>query len=69
MFEASEIKIIATKSCFPEAGPAKKSSLEDVAFRGGVIRQQNGLAERVMVVGDVECHAITIPPIRSAKRV
>ena len=60
-FEISKIKIIAVRSCFPKAGPAKESSLEDVAFSGGLIRRQTGLADLIVGVGDVESHTITIP--------
>lgn len=59
-YKKTEIKIIATRSDFPE-GPSKRKDLKDVLFSGGIVRLDNGQAELYTGVSDVEAHKITIP--------
>jgi len=61
--KASPIKIIATRSDFPE-GPAKphhKYNLQDILFTGGLILKDNGSAELFTGLSDVNCGRIVIP--------
>lgn len=60
--KASPIRIIATRSDFPE-GPAKphpKFNLQDVLFSGGIRLKDNGLAELFTGLSDVNCGRVVI---------
>lgn len=58
--QASEVRVIAERSCFP-AGDAKRTNLVDVVFSGGLIRHADGTAELYAGISDVEAHRIRIP--------
>jgi len=58
--EKSQIKIIATRSDFPE-GPAKRPDLVDVIFTGGIIRNANDTATLYVGVSDAEACCVEIP--------
>lgn len=57
--EKSPVKIIATRSDFPE-GPAKRPNLVDVIFSGGLVRKANNRAELFVGASDTEAHYIDI---------
>lgn len=49
--QASEEKIIGTRSLYP-AGPAKKNSLKDCAFSSGIVMRKDGKADLYSGIGD-----------------
>lgn len=57
--EKSPVKIIATRSDFPE-GPAKRPDLVDVIFSGGLVREANNRAMLYVGASDTEAHCIDI---------
>ncbi|OMF30827.1 hypothetical protein BK133_16180 [Paenibacillus sp. FSL H8-0548] len=57
--EKSAVKIIATRSDFPE-GPAKRPDLVDVIFSGGLIREPGNRAVLYVGASDTEAHYINI---------
>lgn len=57
--EKSPVKIIATRSDFPE-GPAKRPDLVDVIFSGGLVRKPNNRADLYVGASDAEAHYIEI---------
>lgn len=56
---ASEMKIICMRKYLVD-GETKRPDLVDVLFSGGIIRQENGVAELYTGVSDCECHYIKI---------
>jgi hypothetical protein len=58
--EKTPIKIIATRSDFPD-GPGKRPDLKDVVFSGGLVRLGNGRAILSVGVSDAEAYRIEIP--------
>lgn len=61
--KASPIRIIATRSDFPEghAKPHHTYDLQDILFTGGLRLKDNGLAELFTGLSDVNCGRIVIP--------
>ncbi|WP_231637713.1 DUF1861 family protein [Paenibacillus sp. FSL R5-0912] len=57
--EASELKIIGTRACYPD-GPAKRPHLADCAFSAGIILRPDGKADLYSGIGDAEAGRITI---------
>ena len=57
--EASDIKIIGSRSCYPE-GPAKRPDLVDCAFTGGIVGRNDGKVDLYSGIGDCEVGRITI---------
>ncbi|NHN30219.1 DUF1861 family protein [Paenibacillus sp. S3N08] len=57
--EKSPVKIIATRSDFPD-GPAKRPDLVDVIFSGGLVRKVNSRAVLYVGASDTEAHCIDI---------
>lgn len=57
--EASEIKIIGTRPCYPE-GPEKLPGLFDTAFTSGIVMREDGKADLYSGLGDAEAGRITI---------
>lgn len=57
--EKSPVKIIATRSDFPE-GPSKRPDLVDVIFSGGLVRKANNRAVLYVGASDAEAHYIDI---------
>lgn len=57
--EAKDVKIIGTRSCFPD-GSAKKDSLVDCVFTAGIVMRDDGKADLYSGVGDVEVGRIVI---------
>ncbi|MDQ0086884.1 hypothetical protein J2T12_000278 [Paenibacillus anaericanus] len=57
--EKSPVKIIATRSDFPE-GPAKRPDLSDVIFSGGLVRKDNNRVILYVGASDTEAHYIDI---------
>ncbi len=57
--EASDLKIIGTRNCYPE-GPAKKEDLADCAFTIGIVMREDGRADLYSGIGDVEVGRIVI---------
>ncbi|MNO19100.1 hypothetical protein D3C76_88260 [compost metagenome] len=57
--EKTPMKIIATRSSFPE-GPAKRPDLRDVIFSGGIVRKPGGYAELYVGASDAEAYVIEI---------
>jgi hypothetical protein len=55
-----DMKIIATRSYFPE-GDAKRSDLQDVLFSGGLIFREDDKVELYVGVSDAEAHKAVIP--------
>lgn len=57
--EASELKIIGTRSSYPD-GPAKRPQLTDCAFSAGIVLRSDGRADLYSGIGDAETGRITI---------
>ena len=57
--EATPMKAIAHRAHFP-TGPAKRATLEDVVFSGGLERRGNGVATIYCGLSDCECGCIEI---------
>ncbi|MCK5201806.1 MAG: DUF1861 family protein, partial [Spirochaetales bacterium] len=57
--EVKDVKIIGTRSCYPD-GPAKKASLIDCVFTAGIVMRSDGKADLYSGVGDVEVGRIVI---------
>lgn len=57
--EKSPVKIIATRSDFPD-GPAKRPDLVDVIFTGGLVREANNRAVLYVGASDAEAHYLDI---------
>ena len=57
--KALDIKIIGTRSCYPE-GPAKKPDLTDVAFTSGIVPRADGKVDLYSGIGDAEEGRIVI---------
>jgi len=58
-FTASNLKIIGTRSCFPD-GPAKVPSLLDCTFTSGIVARENGKVDLYAGMSDTEEGRITI---------
>ncbi|WP_313639100.1 DUF1861 family protein [Paenibacillus sp.] len=58
-YKALDLKIIGTRSCYPE-GPAKKPSLTDCAFTAGIEMRQDGKVNLYSGIGDTEAGRIVI---------
>jgi hypothetical protein len=66
---AGPMEIIACRDDFPK-GPAKRETLNDVLFSGGLCRNEDGTATLYVGVSDAEAHYITIPdPFRKYERI
>ncbi|WP_420851044.1 DUF1861 family protein [Paenibacillus alba] len=57
--EKSPVKIIATRSDFPD-GPAKRADLADVIFSGGLVRKACSLVDLYVGASDTEAHYMEI---------
>ncbi|KRF10263.1 hypothetical protein ASG89_01645 [Paenibacillus sp. Soil766] len=57
--EATDVKIIGTRSCYP-AGPSKKTNLMDCAFTSGIVMREDGKVDLYSGIGDCEVGRITI---------
>lgn len=57
--DAKDVKIIGTRSCYPD-GPAKKPSLVDCAFTSGIVMREDGKADLYSGIGDAEVGRIVI---------
>lgn len=57
--EALDIRIIGTRSCYPE-GPAKKPNLTDCCFTTGIVMREDGRADLYSGIGDTEVGRIVI---------
>ncbi|MNI51082.1 hypothetical protein D3C73_1057870 [compost metagenome] len=57
--EAKDIKIIGTRSCYPD-GPAKMPDLVDVAFTSGIVMREDGKVDLYSGIGDCEVGRIVI---------
>ena len=57
--KCEEIKIIGTRTCYPE-GPSKKIFLKDCAFTSGVTARKDGHVDLYSGIGDCEEGRITI---------
>lgn len=55
----TDLKIIGTRSCYPE-GPAKKSNLTDCAFTAGIEMRPDGKVNLYSGIGDTESGRIVI---------
>ncbi len=65
----SDLKIIGTRSCYPE-GPAKMSDLTDCAFTSGIVMRADGKADLYSGIGDTEVGRIVIDyPFASEGRI
>jgi len=51
--EVMDLKIIGTRTCYPD-GPAKKPKLVDCAFTSGIVMREDGKAELYSGIGDAE---------------
>lgn len=56
---AEDVKIIGTRSCYPE-GPAKRPYLSDCVFTSGIVMRPDGKADLYSGMGDTEVGRITI---------
>jgi hypothetical protein len=56
---ATPVKIIGTRSCYPD-GPAKTPQLVDCAFTSGVVLRPDGKADLYSGIGDCEVGRIVI---------
>ncbi|HET6486696.1 MAG TPA: DUF1861 family protein [Spirochaetia bacterium] len=57
--EASDLKIIGTRTCYPQ-GPAKRPELGDCAFTSGIVMRPDGRADLYSGIGDTGEGRITI---------
>lgn len=57
--EAKAVKIIATRSSYPE-GPAKRPDLIDCAFTSGIVMRDDGKVDLYSGIGDAEVGRIVI---------
>jgi len=58
--EKSQLKIIATRTDFPD-GPAKRPELTDVIFSGGIVRIEDNKAVLYVGASDAEAYYLEIP--------
>jgi hypothetical protein len=56
---ATPVKIIGTRSCYPD-GPAKTTQLVDCAFTSGIVLRPDGKADLYSGIGDCEVGRIVI---------
>lgn len=56
---ALDVKIIGTRSCYPE-GPAKTPALVDCVFTSGIVMRDDGRADLYSGIGDTEVGRIVI---------
>jgi len=57
--KANNVKIIGTRSCYPD-GPAKNDSLADCVFPAGIVMRDDGHVDLYSGIGDVEVGRIVI---------
>jgi len=57
--QASELKIIGTRKCYPE-GPCKKPYLKDCVFTGGIVMREDERVDLYSGLGDVDTGRIVI---------
>lgn len=57
--QAEDLKIIGTRSCYPE-GPAKKEDLADCVFTTGIVKRDDGKVDLYSGIGDTEVGRIVI---------
>jgi hypothetical protein len=58
-FEYTSMKMIACRNYFPK-GPAKRTTLENVVFSGGLLRHGDGTATIYCGLSDCECGSVEI---------
>lgn len=58
-YEVMDMKIIGTRSCYPD-GPSKKINLVDCAFTSGIVMRDDGKADLYSGIGDCEVGRIVI---------
>jgi hypothetical protein len=56
---AANLKIVGTRTCYPD-GPAKRPELVDCAFTSGIVLRPDGKVDLYSGIGDVEEGRITI---------
>lgn len=57
--EAKDVKIIGTRTCYPD-GSAKRPNLNDCAFTSGIVMREDGKADLYSGIGDCEVGRIVI---------
>lgn len=57
--EAHDLRVIGTRSCYPD-GPAKKANLTDCCFTAGIVMREDGKADLYSGIGDTEVGRIAI---------